>query len=65
MITEEQFNKIELIRGCGYWNVCDDRACPCSPDAAVSKGYNQDVYARMQKQDEEYRRQLERELNDY
>lgn len=61
MITEEQFEKIELQHGCGYWNVCDDRACPCHSTANVSQGYNKEVYARMEEQDREYRKQIERE----
>lgn len=65
MITKEQFEKIELAYGCGYWNVCDDHACPCHPTAAVSQGFNKEVYARMKKQDEEERCRLERELENY
>ena len=43
-MDKETFEKIENKRGCGYWNVCDDHACPCSPDARVSQGYNEMVY---------------------
>ena len=65
MINKEQFEKIELNHGCGYWHVCDDHACPCAPSAAVSQGFNEEVYARMKKQDEEYRRQIERESRNW
>lgn len=52
MISKEKFEEIEMKYGCGYWNVCDDHACSCSPSAAVSQGYNQEVYASMQRQQE-------------
>lgn len=47
MISKEQFERIEMNHGCGYWNVCDDHACPCSPTAAVSRGFSEAVYERM------------------
>jgi len=53
MISEEQFEKIELAHGCGYWNVCDDHTCPCHPTAAVSQGYSEETYASMKHQQEE------------
>lgn len=40
-----EINKME--HGCGYWSLCDDRACPCSPDAPVSKGFSEEVWQRM------------------
>jgi len=52
MINKEKFEEIEMKHGCGYWNVCEDHACSCSPSAAVSQGYNQEVYASMQRQQE-------------
>lgn len=65
MITQEQFDKIEAQYGCGYWHVCDDHACACSPTAAVSQGFNPEVYGRLQKQLEEDRCRLEKELAEY
>ena len=49
MITKEVFEIIENRFGCGYWNVCDDHACGCSPSAAVSQGYNKETYESMEK----------------
>lgn len=48
-MNKETFEKIENKRGCGYWNVCYDHACPCHPIAAVSQGYDEEVYKSMQK----------------
>lgn len=63
MITKEQFEAIQSRYGCGYWHVCDDNACPCGPTAAVSKGFNEEVYARMERQNEKLRRELEKEFD--
>lgn len=65
MITEEQFNAIANRYGCGYWNVCDDHACGCSPSAAVSQGYNVKTYASMEKSFKEYCNQLNEEIDEY
>ncbi len=35
---------------CGYWDVCEDHACRCSPSAAVSRGFNEQVYESMRLQ---------------
>ena len=32
---------------CGYWDVCDDHACGCAPDADVSQGFDEQVYEQM------------------
>ena len=53
MIDQKRFDEIEIDHGCGYWFVCDDHACACSSTAAVSQGFNKDVYASMQRQNEE------------
>ena len=49
MITEEQFEKIGLLHGCGYWHVCDDHACGCSLSSAVGQGFDPETYASMAK----------------
>jgi len=43
-MTKEIFNKNEESHGCGYWDVCDDRSCPC---ALTGKEYDPEVYERM------------------
>lgn len=49
-MNRETFEMIEIERGCGYWFVCDDHCCPCSPTAQVSKGYDEKVYESMKRQ---------------
>lgn len=60
MMTKEQFENIELRHGCGYWFVCDDHACPCSPDSPVGRGYSEEVYSSMKSQQERDRELLDR-----
>jgi len=47
-LNKERFEKSEMSFGCGYWNVCDDHACPCHPNTQVSKGFDEDVYRSME-----------------
>lgn len=46
-IHRRKFKKAEEEHGCGYWDLCDDRACPCSPNAPVSQGFSEEVWKRM------------------
>lgn len=43
MISKEQFEKIESQYGCGYWNLCYDRGCPCAI-ITEDKGFQEDIY---------------------
>lgn len=43
MLTQEQFNKIELEHGCGYWNLCWEHACPCAI-TTENKGLTESIY---------------------
>jgi len=43
MLTQEQFEKIELEHGCGYWNLCAERACPCAI-TTENKGLQESIY---------------------
>ncbi len=52
IMNKELFKKIENEYGCGYWNVCDDHACPCGKDAKVSQGYNEAVYETLKRANE-------------
>lgn len=47
--AERQHSFNEAAHGCGYWSICEERGagCPCSPNSAVSKGFNFDVWNRM------------------
>jgi hypothetical protein len=63
LIIQEQFDKIEAQYGCGYWHVCDDHACGCAPSAAVSQGFNEEVYARLEKSHAEFCERIEEELS--
>lgn len=44
-LHREQYNKDIREHDCGYWSVCDDRACPCAIDDNV-KGFDNEVYSR-------------------
>lgn len=63
-MTKEQFEKIELEYGCGYWYVCDDHSCPCHPTAKVSQGFDDDVYESMKRQQEKDRDFIEQETRE-
>lgn len=43
MLSQEQFEKIELEHGCGYWNLCWEHACPCAI-TTENKGLREDIY---------------------
>ena len=43
MITREQFDRIEMEHGCGYWNVCWEHACPCAI-TTEHKGFKESIY---------------------
>ena len=43
MINKEQFSKLELKYGCGYWNVCWEHACPCAI-ITENKGLSEKIY---------------------
>ena len=42
-ITQEQFNKIDMEYGCGYWHLCWEHACPCAI-TTEDKGLREDIY---------------------
>ena len=44
-LHREQYNKDLREHDCGYWTVCDDRACPCAIDDNVS-GFDNEAYSR-------------------
>jgi hypothetical protein len=43
MISQEQFDNLELEHGCGYWNVCWEHACPCAI-TIEDKGLREYIY---------------------
>ncbi|WP_315072618.1 hypothetical protein [uncultured Clostridium sp.] len=43
MLSKEEFEKIELEHGCGYWNLCWEHTCPCAI-TAENKGLREDIY---------------------
>lgn len=43
------YERNEAKNRCGYWDVCDDHACGCSPTAKVSQGYDYDTYDSLNK----------------
>lgn len=60
MISQEKFKEIELQHGCGYWNECCEKSCPCAI-VTENKGLRQDIWDDFKKEQEE----LEKELNEY
>jgi hypothetical protein len=60
MISQEQFEKLELEHGCGYWNVCWEHACPCAI-TVENKGYSEEIYDSLKKEAEEVVLQAEKE----
>lgn len=44
-LHREQYNKDLRQHNCGYWSVCDDRACPCAIEENVN-GFDNEVYSR-------------------
>lgn len=46
---KHQYDQAIREEKCGYWFVCSERACPCSPGAPVSQGFDPEVYERMSK----------------
>jgi hypothetical protein len=43
------YNENENRHGCGYWGVCIEHDCPCSPTAKVKQGYDFKTYESMRK----------------
>lgn len=41
------YDEARLKHGCGYYPVCYEHDCPCSPDAPVSKDFDINVWDRM------------------
>lgn len=48
-IHQAQFEKDKEIHGCGYWSVCSDHCCPCSPEAPVSQGFSEKTWQSLAK----------------
>lgn len=46
-VREEIYEENLQKHGCGYYAVCVTRDCPCSPGAAVSKGFSNEVWDSM------------------
>lgn len=46
----EQYAADLAAMGCGYYSVCGDHACPCSPDAPVMKGFDEFIWNKMAKE---------------
>ena len=43
MISQETFDRLELKHGCGYWNLCVERTCPCAI-SVENKGLQESIY---------------------
>jgi len=62
MISQEQFTKIELEHGCGYWNLCWEHACPCAI-TTEHKGLRQDIWDSMVEENKKIVEEYDREYN--
>lgn len=49
-LHREQYNKDMREHDCGYWSVCDDRACPCAIDDNVN-GFDNEVYSKWKREE--------------
>lgn len=52
MISQEQFDRLYLQYGCGYWNVCWEHACPCAI-TTEDKGLQESIYNSLVKEAQE------------
>ena len=57
MYTQQQFDNIESKYGCGYYNMCTDRGCPCAV-TTENKGLQLSIYKSFLKEQEEARKEL-------
>ena len=68
MISQKEFNNLELEHGCGYWNLCYEHACPCAI-TVEHKGLRQNIWDGMVKENrevaEEYEKECERNIDNY
>lgn len=62
MITQEQFDKIELEHGCGYWNLCWEHACPCAI-TVEHKGLRQDIWNSIVEENKKITEEYDKEWN--
>ena len=58
MISQKQFNNLEIEHGCGYYNMCCDHACPCAI-TVENKGLQKSIYDGMSEEN----RQMAKEWN--
>lgn len=64
-IHEQIFEEDEMEHGCGYWSVCCEHACPCSPSAAVSQGFSEEVWENLAKESEDLRADYDKWADDF
>ena len=55
---------MELKYGCGYWNECCGRECPCAI-TTENKGLRQDIWDDFKKEQKELIEEYEREEFDF
>lgn len=62
---QEMFEEDESKHGCGYYSVCIEHACPCSSTAAVSQGFNEEVWQRLSEEADRELRAMRDSLPSY
>lgn len=50
LLNRKQYYKDLYKHDCGYWSVCDDRACPCAIDDNVN-GFDNEVYSKWKRKE--------------
>lgn len=43
MISQERFDEIESVYGCGYYHLCWEKACPCAI-TTENKGLKKEIW---------------------
>lgn len=64
MISQKQFDQIELEYGCGYWNICSERACPCAI-TTENKGLQESIYNGFVEENRKLTEEYEKDDFDY
>lgn len=61
MISQEQFDEMEMEYDCGYYFECCDRSCPCAI-TVEHKGLTQEIWDDFKKEQKELRENYDPEL---
>ncbi|WP_342423073.1 hypothetical protein [Paenibacillus sp. FSL E2-0178] len=51
MLSQQRFNEIESDYGCGYYQLCWEKACPCAI-TTENRGLSKEIYDRFIEENE-------------